>query len=125
MDGVAALDMGMDMMELGFTLAEHNPIILKQFGLINQAAVALTFRAAKVDDQSVEAYIIQARGMYTSLALGDVTNGEKSPLEATVALRYFRMEMGAEEIMEIDIDNMVRTVDGVDQMEQQRRALGI
>lgn len=125
MDGVAKLDMGWEAMELGFKLAEHSPVVFRQLGLVNQAAVQVTFRAAMVNDSEVEAYVIHARGMYQSVNLGSTSLGDKQPLEATLALRYFRLSIGGEDYVEVDVDNMVRKIMGVDQLEAQRNALGM
>jgi len=125
MDAPVSLDMGMELMELSFMLAEHSPVVFRQFGLINQNAVQCTFRAAQANDTEVVPYVIHTRGMYVNNNLGTIQNTDKAPLEATMHLRYFRMILDGEDLIEIDVDNMIRVVNGVDQLEAQRAALNI
>ena len=125
MDIPVDLDMGMEKLELGFTMAEQHADVFRQFGLRNQNAVQATFRASKVNDQISEPYVIFARGMYTSVAGGDVKNGEKAVLEATLTLRYYRLVMANKPLIEIDADNMIRIIDGVDQLASIRADIGI
>ena len=42
-----------------------------------------------------------------------------------LAVRYYRFEHGGEVLHEIDVDNMIRIVDGTDRLAEQRAALGI
>jgi hypothetical protein len=125
MDGSIPLDLGMEPIEMSFELAEHSRRIFEQFGLQNQAAVALTFRSAMVDDDTVIPYVINARGMFTSASLGEVSNGQKNPLSVTIKLRYFRLEQASVELWEIDVLNMIRKIAGVDQLAAQRAAIGM
>lgn len=125
MDGPVPLDLGMEGIGIGFSLAEHHPAVFRQFGLLNQNAVQVTFRAAKVDDTVTERYIIKARGMYTAVQLGEVSNGQKNPLGGQIGCRYFKVEMNGQELFEIDFDNMIRRVNGVDQLRQMREAIGL
>ena len=46
-------------------------------------------------------------------------------LKAMVDARYYKLEIGGRELVEIDVENMIRRVDGVDQLEAQRNALGL
>ena len=123
MDGMATLDLGMEDIELGFTLSENREEVFRQFGLVNQNAVAVQFRAALVDDTVVDPYIIDARGIYTTLTLGDVELGQVNPLEAAIMCRYFKLALRGTDLIEIDIDNMIRRINGVDQLEAQRNVL--
>jgi P2 family phage contractile tail tube protein len=125
MDSPMAMDMGMDRIEMGFTMVEHSEKIFSQFGLQNQQAVALTFYAAQVDDVNVIPYVIDARGMYTEQRMGSVKNGSMAKLEATVSLRYYKLTLGGNIIHEIDVDNMIRSIYGSDQMQQIREAIGL
>ena len=53
MDAPIPIDLGMEKIEIGFTMAEHNPMIFNQFGLQNGNAVTVNFYAALVDDSRV------------------------------------------------------------------------
>jgi hypothetical protein len=125
MDAPRPIDLGMEEMEMGFTMDEHSPLIFRQFGLINQNAVQLTFKAAQVDDTTVTPYLINVRGMYVEQRLGTIKNGDMAKLEATLSLRYYKLSIAGNVLHEIDVDNMIRTIDGVDQMKQIRDAIGL
>lgn len=123
MDAPVALDMGMELLTCGFTMAEHNAEIFKQFGLISGNEVQCTFRAAMVDDTTVEPYVVTVRGMYTELEAGSLKVGDKNGLKASLALRYYRLEINNTQLIEIDVINFVRKINGVDQLQQLKSAL--
>lgn len=125
MDGPIPMDMGMEKLDIGFTLSEHNPDIFRLFGLINQNAVQVFFRAALVDDTTVSPYIIEARGMYTEIRAGQVSEGAKNPLEAMIGCRYIKVSLNGEDLIEVDFQNFTRIIDGVDQLAEVRAALGL
>ena len=125
MDMPVAIDLGMDRMEMGFTLAEHAPGVFKVFGLRSGIAVSLMFRAALVDDANVVPYQIIANGMPTDVRLGTVKNGSISKMEATVSLRNFQLSLNDKILIDVDVDLMTRVIDGVDQMGAIRNAIGL
>lgn len=123
MDSPIAVDMGMERMELKFSMAEHNAGVLRQFGVLSGNAVMLLFRGARVADEVVSPYLITARGMYTEVSPAAMKVGEKAMMEAVLSCRYFKLEIGQETLMEIDVDNMIRIVDGVDHLQQIREII--
>lgn len=125
MDSPVRLDMGLEAIEVGFTLAEHNPQVYRGFGLINQNGVQVIFRAAMMDDDTALPYVLTARGMYTEVNGGTATAGGKNPLQATISCRYFQLQLEGSTVTEIDVDNMIRIIDGVDQMAVVRGILGM
>lgn len=125
MDGSVPLDVGQEGMELSFVASEHSPYHYKLIGLQNQNAVPLTFRAAMVDDTEVWPYIVKCSGMITGLSLGTVQNGQKNNLEVTMGLRFFELTINQEELVHVDFPNMIRRIGGIDQLQEQRAALGL
>lgn len=125
MDVPIPIDLGMEKMELGFTMAEHNEQIFSRFGLINQNAVQVIFKAAMQDDTSTTAYQVTAQGMYQEVKLGTIRNGDRNKLEATIGLRYFQLSIGGTVLIEVDSDNFTRVINGVDQLAAMRSALGM
>jgi uncharacterized protein len=125
MDAPIALDMGMELMTLSFELAEQEPNILAKFGLYNQNAVRLIFRGAQRNDTQEQAYVVTAQGMVTSINLGDISPGEKNTITVNMALRYFKLTIDNRVIYDIDVDNMIRIIYGVDQLEGQRKLIGL
>lgn len=123
MDLPVEIRMGMEKLDLKFSMAEHSPVLFRQFGLIDGKAVGATFRAAKADDGSVEPYIVVARGAYKDITPSALKVGDRSPLAATLNLRYLRVTMNGVELVEIDVDNFVRRINGIDQLAEERAAI--
>ena len=125
MDAATEIDMGMEKLESTLTFSEYDKEIFKQFGLTDGNAVALTLRGAMEDDTTTEEIVIQLRGRYKSLETGSWKAGDDATLKATVSCRYYKLSIGGSELVEIDVENMVRKIDGKDQLEAQRKALGV
>jgi P2 family phage contractile tail tube protein len=125
MDAPVELDMGMEKLECSFTLGDLSTDAMKFFGLSHNQPVSLTFRGALgLGDESVVPVVVQAQGMMREQDLGTWKPGEKLQHKITVALKYYRYDQDGELIHEIDVENMVRTVNGVDQLAQTRSAIG-
>jgi P2 family phage contractile tail tube protein len=125
MDAPAAIDMGMEKLEAGFSLVEYDPELLKQFGLVSGNGVQLTLRGALVDDTTTTPMVIGLRGMFTEIDMGKFKAGDKAALQCSVACRYYSLEIDGKKLIEIDVDNMTRVIDGVDKLAEVRAALGI
>ncbi len=123
MDAPASIDMGMEGIECSFESAEHDPAVFSQFGIQNGAAVQLQFRAANRDDFTTEEYEVWVNGAYSSLDPGTLKAGDKTPLKATVVARYYRLTVSGAVLIEIDIENMLRIIDGTDVLEEIRAVL--
>ena len=50
---------------------------------------------------------------------------EKATLKCTVAAHYYKLTIGGNELIEIDAENMIRKINGVDQMALLQAVLGI
>jgi len=125
MDTSVELDMGMEKLEASLTFGEYDEEIYKMFGLIDGNAVALTLRGTRQNDKGTDEIIINLRGGYKELDGGSWKAGDDSTLKASVACRYYKLTIGGVELIEIDVENMVRKINGVDQLAEQRKALGI
>ena len=51
--------------------------------------------------------------------------GEKSSTKYTMAVRFYELAIDGDTVHKIDMPNMVREIDGVDALAEQRAALGI
>lgn len=125
MDAAVELETGMEKLEASLSFAEFDQEIFRQFGLLDGNVVQLTLRGAMVDDDTTEEIVIQLRGKYKELDSGSWKGGDESSLKATVACRYYKLTIGGNELIEIDVENMVRKIDGKDQLAEQRKALGL
>ncbi|MCT4575073.1 MAG: phage major tail tube protein [Alphaproteobacteria bacterium] len=125
MDSPIDIDMGMEKLEASFTICEYDKEILKQFGLVDGKAVQITLRGAMADDENTVPVVIKLRGMFKELDMGKFAAGEKSQLQCSMPCRYYSLNIDGEDIIEIDVDNMIRKVNGVDKLSEVRNALGI
>lgn len=125
MDAPVDIDLGMEKLECQFTLVEYDPEALKLFGLSDGKGVQVTLRGALCDDETTVPMVIKLRGMYKEVDFGKFKAGEKGTLNCTVSCRYYSLEIDGNEIIEIDIDNMIRKINGIDIMAEIRDALGI
>ncbi len=125
MDAPIDLEMGMEKLECDFTLSEYNTDVINQFGLRDGAQVPLTLRGGIDDENGVTPVVITLRGAWKEADLGSWKAGEKAPLKVGVTLRYYKLEIGGSTLVEVDVPNMVRSINGVDQLADMRAAIGI
>lgn len=127
MDVPIALDLGMEKLEADLTFAEYDPELFKLFGLIESNAIALTLRGAlhEVGKSDAIPMVLHLRGTLRELDFGAWKAGEKATLKVAVDLRYYKMVYGEQDLVEIDAENMIRKINGVDQLASSRTALGI
>jgi len=129
MSGVAKVDMGrVEPVDLKFSLYEYNRDVLNQWGLIDGRAVQVTLRAAQVDDENetTEPIVIEAEGQVHELAPGSRESASKdaSKCEFTMNCRKYKLSVDGSVLVEIDVELMTRIIDGSDQMQDLRAAIG-
>ena len=127
LDAPVEIDMGLEKLEAMFTLRSVEADLLRSWGLRGGEQVPMTFRGALQSEAGGDVADATAtmRGVLREVDFGAWKPREAAELKATMAVRYYRLEIGGEELIEIDVENMVRRVDGVDQLEAQRAALGL
>lgn len=126
MDAPVKLDMGMEALDMEFTLSEFDRDVLKLFGFARGAAVPLSARGALSGNAGeVTPVLVQARGRIVEIDPGTWKAGEKAQTKVSINLSYYKLTIGGEEIVEIDVENMIRRIGGVDQLAGIREALGL
>lgn len=126
MDGPVALDMGMEALEASFVLSAYDADVLILWGVVEGERVNFTARGAvESADGTVKPSIHRMRGRIASVARGTWQPGQMAPLTITVRLEYYAEELNGVQLHEIDLPNMVRRVNGTDQLAARRAALGI
>jgi uncharacterized protein len=126
MDTTMPIDMGMDTMSCGFTLAEYDKNILALFGLIDGSSVNLNFRGALDDgSNSPSSLIVNVSGKWQDMDLGSWQPGSLSQLKVNVTVTYYKLTLDQKDLIEIDSMNMVRKVNGVDQLAGLRQAIQV
>ena len=125
MDVPVEIDMGMARVEAELTFAEYDVELFRLFGLIDGNAVSLTLRGAIQADGEAEPIVVNLRGSFREVDAGTWKAGDKPTLKCMVAVRYYRLTINGDSVIEIDAENMIRIIGGEDQMATIRQAIGI
>ena len=126
MDMPVEIDMGMEKMEATVSLSNADRDALRLFGLAPGNWTPMTLRGSQEgDDGAVEPVAHSLRGQIKNVEWGTWKGGEKAPCKLMLALRYYKLEIDGDIVIEIDVENMKRVINGVDQLEERRRALGL
>ena len=126
LDTPEPVEMGQEAMQASFAMIAMDANALSVWGLTQGAIIPVTARGALEDaDGTVRAIVHRLRGKITELNQGTWTPGTKPQVTITMRVTYFEERVNDEQLREIDTENMVRRIRGVDQLEAQRAALGI
>lgn len=123
MDAEVELDMGMEKLETTIKLAEYSPDLLKATLKLGTGQRLMFRGALQRDQEAAVSCVVEMVGGFKSSKMGSWKAGDVPELELAAALRYYKLEIGDETIYEIDVDNMVRIIDGVDVLASQRAAI--
>jgi uncharacterized protein len=126
MDAPVEFDMGLEKMEGSFTLAEYNADVLVLFGLTLGNSTDVTMRGYAEDEVgNSQTIVAQMRGRLKDQDPGSWKPGDNAELKGAISCTYYKLTINGKPIYEIDVPNMVRKINGVDQLAKQRNALGI
>jgi P2 family phage contractile tail tube protein len=126
MNAAIDLNMGMEKLECDFSLISYDRHVLALFGLVDGALVQLTAREAlESADGTVTPVVHSMRGKVKEMDPGTSKPGEMAPLKFVAGLSYYRLQHGDTVVQEIDVENMIHRVNGVDVLAAQRAALGL
>lgn len=126
MDLPIDVTMGMEKLVCDFSLKAYDKYTLALFGVVQGASVPLTVREALESfDGTVTPVVHNMRGKITEIDPGTSKPGELAVLKITMSLTYYKQKHGDTVLHEIDAENMVRVINGVDVLAAMRRALGM
>lgn len=126
MNAPVELTMGMEKLESDFTIISYDADVLSLFGVTEGATVPFVLREALESlDGTITPVAHFMRGKIREIDPGTSKPGEKASLKVAVTLNYYRLSHGGRTVQEIDIENMVQFVNGVDALAGQRAALGM
>lgn len=126
MDLAVEMDQGMEKQEAGFVTTGVRRESLKFFGLADGTSFNGTFRGAfKGLKGKITPVVVTLRGSLKEVDMGDWKAGDKAEIKHNVAVTYYKLEVDGQVIYEIDALGMKRVINGVDQLVEQRRALGL
>ncbi|RAM67821.1 hypothetical protein GT37_19895 [Pseudomonas putida] len=126
MDMPIEMDQGMEKMEAGFTTTGVRRESLKFFGLADGTAFNGVFRGAfKGLKGKINKVVVTLRGSLKEVDMGDWKAGDKAEIKHNASLTYYKLEVDDRTVYEIDALGMRRVIEGVDQLAEQRAALGL
>lgn len=123
MDAPKGIRMGMEKLTMSMVTKDFDPTLIQLFG---REDIAITARGAvQRQGANVEPLIINMRGGWTGLELGQWSVGAAVQNTINSDLDYLRIRQSDIELCEIDVVNMVRRFNGIDQLAQERAAIGM
>lgn len=128
MDAPVAIDLGMEKLECNFTLGEYNEDTIRLFGLQDSAAVSLRLKGSiESDDLASHKTPVEVviQGRWSEMEWEKWKAGDNSTKKVTVAISYYRYISNDETLVEIDVPNMVRIINGVDNLAVSRANIGL
>jgi P2 family phage contractile tail tube protein len=126
MDTPVAVVTGTEKLEASFTLAEYNAAVLSLWGIAPGADKQFVFRGAmQRQGEDAQAIVATIGGRIKELDPGTWKAGDQASLKVSIAVTYYRLTINGADVIEIDVVNMKRIINGVDQLASQRAALGI
>ncbi|VWB35397.1 phage major tail tube protein [Burkholderia arboris] len=126
MDGTAKVDQGMEAMDASFAMSTMEYEVLRFFGLVDQGAFNGVFRAVFMDrNGKTKNVAVYLRGMLYEVDPGEWKPGEKVDAKYSVSCDYYKLEVDGAIVHEIDIFACKRVINGVDQLAEVRKGLGM
>lgn len=120
------LTMGMEKLEADYTLVTYDPTTIAGFGVVEGNTLPFVLREAiEAMDGTITASIHTMRGKIKALDSGTSKAGEVPKLKATLALNYYKLQVGDTVIHEIDVENMIQVINGTDALAATRTAIGL
>ncbi len=125
MDTAIEIDMGMEPLEMSFTMADFDKRLMAKVGVVGVDTYPLTFRGTlRAERNTTIPVVIHAQGRFRKVELGTAKAGDKTEPKYEMTLVYYKYTQAGEVLVEIDVLNMKRIFGGVDQLESERRDLG-
>lgn len=127
MDSEIEVDMGTEKMSAKFKLCDPDPDVLSLVGLSdgNSARIVAKGSFVRDTDQTRVAVIAEMVGRVKSGDFGAWKSGDKAATDYEMSVNYYKLTVGGTEIYEIDVENMIRRINGVDQLAGIRSDIGL
>lgn len=126
MEAPIDISTGMKKLTADFTLRSHCREVLALYGVRTGTQTTFIIREAMESfDGSVTASVHTMTGKVIKVSQGTSKPGEPPKDKYDLSLTYYKKEIGGQVIHEIDVINMVRTINGVDVLADIRNAIGM
>lgn len=123
MDAPVDLDMGMDKLDVKFTLAEYTPSVIKQLGLLTADRQLVARGILQRQGEPAVGFVIRMQGGLKTINRDPLKQGEKGGMQCTMNCNSYIEEQNGEQLVNIDVLNYKRVIGGVDQLEVARGLL--
>ena len=129
MNGSVDIDLGLDdgALEVEWTIGGTEALLFKQLGVATADGVMLRFSGSYQSDDTgeVQAVEIVIRGRHKELDSGEYKQGDSSSTKVSTVATYYKLTLGGEMLVEIDVVNMIENIGGVDRLAEHRQAMGL
>ena len=127
MDAPTELDMGMDKMMAKFSFADPDPTTMTLVGLRSGNSARLVAKGSFVRDSDAArvAVVAELVGRINSYSPGNWKAGDKNANAYEMSVNYYKLTVGGVSVFEIDVENMIRLIGGVDQLAGIRADIGL
>ncbi len=130
MNGAAAIDFGLDddALTVEWSVGGLPDVALwAQYAAPGADAVPLRFAGSYQRDDTGEIVAVEVvmHGRHKEIDGGENKQGENTSTKLSTVCTYYRLTIDGSDVIEIDTVNMVEKVNGVDRLEQHRRAIGL
>lgn len=126
MPGPVDIDLGLEKLELEHSYGGLMYPIYKDFGLAKIDGSMLRFAGSyqRDDTGEIDAVEVVCRGRHQEIDPGNAKAGDDTEFKVKSTLSYYKLTVNGADLIEIDMVNMIYIVDGVDRLEQHRKAIG-
>ena len=127
MDTPLSLDQGIEALECEFTLAEFNAAVRGKVGVRNNHGTQLIFKGSIGDDvtESDDPVEVTIRGSILEDNVAEWEAGKKTEDSYKIECKSYKLTVKGTVVYDIDIENMKRVINGVDQLSSQRSNIGL
>lgn len=126
MDVPVDIEQGMEKLTTDFSLKCYDRYILSWFGMGEGRQASFVVREALESFNGTTKNVTHTmRGKITEIDPGTSKPGESPEMRVSISLSYYKLEHDGYLVHEIDPENMVRVINGVDLLTQIRDVLGI
>lgn len=127
MDSEIEVDMGTEKLEAKFKFSDPDPDVLGLVGLSHGNSARLIAKGSYVrdSDNARVAVVAEVVGRVKKGSLGEWKAGDKSDGDYEMSVNYYKLTIGGREVYEIDVENMIRRINGVDQLAGIRSDIGL
>lgn len=127
MDGAVELDMGQEVITMEWNAGGIIADLFVNYGTPIHDAELLRFTGSYESDETGETTAVEVvvRGRHKTINMGDAEGGSNNQIQTTTTCSYYKITVGGQEEIEIDLPGMIFRVRGVDRLEQRRANLGL